>query len=122
MSNPALVVYVEIPAPDLDRASAFYASVFGWEITTSDLTGKPYAMFSTGEGGLSGGLASERSVHPDGGVILYLKVDDIAESLAAVEAQGGATSRPKEAIGGDYGFSAEFRDPNGNPVGLWCAS
>jgi predicted enzyme related to lactoylglutathione lyase len=118
--TPSPIVYVEIPAPDLDAASAFYASVFGWTVRESDLSDQPYAMFSAGGDALSGGLDPSRAVQREGGVILYLKVDDIAATLTAIEAAGGETVRAKQPIGGDYGFSAEFRDPNGNPVGLWA--
>jgi predicted enzyme related to lactoylglutathione lyase len=117
--TPAPICYLEIPAPDVERAIAFYESVFGWTITPSDLTAEPYAMFSTGEGALSGGLHPGRPVR-DGGVIIYLQVDDIAATLEAVLAAGGSIVEEKTAIGADYGYSAVFSDPNGNHVGLWC--
>ncbi|MHC4946850.1 MAG: VOC family protein [Planctomycetota bacterium] len=119
MSQPARICYLEIPAPDVEKAAEFYRSVFGWTITPSNLTEEPYAIFSTGQGELSGGLHPGRPVRA-GGVIVYLQVDDIPVTLEAVQAAGGSTVEEKTAIGGDFGFSAVFRDPHGNHVGLWC--
>ncbi len=119
MSKPARICYLEIPAPDVEKAAAFYRSVFGWKITPSNLNDTPYAIFSTGEGEHSGGLHSGRPVR-DGGIIIYLHVDDISATLEAVQAAGGSTVEEKTAIGGDFGFNAVFRDPHGNHVGLWC--
>jgi uncharacterized protein len=36
------VVHFEIPADDLDRAKAFYDSVFGWQLTTMPVPGGEY--------------------------------------------------------------------------------
>lgn len=119
MPQPARICYLEIPAPDIEKAIVFYGSVFGWTITPSDLTAEPYAIFSTGEGALSGGLHPGRPVR-DGGILIYIQVDDILEVLEAVNAAGGSTVEEKTAIGGDFGYSSVFSDPNGNHLGLWC--
>ena len=112
------ICYLEIPAPDVEKAGAFYSVVFGWSIKSSNLSDKMYWEFSTGEGQLSGGLDPALHVQ-DGGVLLYLKVENIAETLTAVEAAGGSVVRKKFDIGGGYGFSALFKDPNGNRLGLF---
>ena len=53
--------------------------------------------------------------------MIYLKVTDIAETLRQVCANGGTVEREKFAIGGGFGFSAHFRDPNGNRLGLFSS-
>ncbi len=116
--KPAAICYVEIPAPDVERAGSFYSSVFGWKIEPSGLTEQKYWMFSTGENQLMGGLTPDLPVQ-DGGVIFYLKVEDISETLAAVLKAGGAPVQETKEIGGGFGYSAVFRDPNGNRIGLW---
>ncbi len=122
MSNdaPATICYLELPAPDIVAAGRFYSSVFGWTITPSDLSERAYWEFSTGEGQLTGGLDPSIPVN-SGGVILYLKVSDIVETLQNIRANGGAVVRDKFDIGGGYGFSAIFTDPNGNRLGLFSA-
>lgn len=117
--KPAPICYVEIPAPDIEKAGSFYSSVFGWTVSPSNLGDQPYWMFKAGEGQLMGGFDSSKPVQP-GGVILYLKVDNIEAALTLVKEKGGAILREKFDIGGGYGFSAIFKDPNGNHVGLWA--
>ena len=112
------IVYVEIPAPQMAPMIQFYRDVFSWQIEASDLTDTPYAMFST-DGGIGGGLDSSLPVQ-GGGVILYIKVGDIPRTLQKIQTLGGEVVREKFAIGADYGYSALFKDPCGNRLGLWC--
>lgn len=114
----ARVAYIELPAPDLPLAAAFYREVFGWAIEASDLSETPYAMFETH--GLQGGLRSNLAPASTGGAILYLEVDSIPAALERIRSAGGESVAEETPVGGDYGFSAEFRDPNGNLLGLWC--
>lgn len=118
MSEPARIAYLELPAPDLPTAVAFYREVFGWTIEASDLEATPYAMFESQ--GLQGGLRADLAVAERGGVILYLAVPAIPAALEEIARAGGEIVRAEHPIGGDYGYSAEFRDPNGNLLGLWC--
>ncbi len=115
----APICYFEIPAPDVERAGVFYADVFGWGVQASDLTDRPYAMLTTGDGSPAGGLSPDRAV-ADEGVILFLKVDDLAATIAAVDAAGGSLVDPPAPVGADYGISAVIRDPSGNRIGLWA--
>jgi uncharacterized protein len=115
--HPSTICYIEIPAPDIEKAGLFYKSVFGWGVKASDLTTSRYWEFNTGEGGLTGGLVEDLPV-VDGGVILYLKVADIDAALVKIKACGGTVVREKFDIGGGFGFSALFKDPNQNSLGL----
>jgi predicted enzyme related to lactoylglutathione lyase len=119
-SLPSILCYFEIPSPNIEKAGTFYSSIFGWKFTISNLTENKYWEFSTGEGQLSGGLDSTKSP-VEGGVIVYLKVENIDTILTKVEAHGGKVLRSKFNIGGGYGFSAIFKDPNGNVLGLFAA-
>ena len=49
---------------------------------------------------------------------IVIEVDDIEEALAAVNAAGGTTVAERQAVG-DMGFSAYFKDSEGNLVGIW---
>lgn len=116
MSSP--ICYVEIPAPNPEKAGTFYHQVFGWNVTPSKLTDQNYWMFSTGDGQLSGGFSQELPVNT-GGALLYVRVKDIKAKLDEIKAAGGSVFFDKEDIGGDYGFSAQFLDPSGNRMGLY---
>ncbi len=118
----ATICYLEIPAPNIEAAGKFYSAVFGWKITPSNLSDKPYWMYSTGAGNLpgnlDGGLDPERKVSADSGTIIYVKIKDIDETIAKAKKIGGSIVRDKFNIGGGHGFSAIVQNPNGNQVGL----
>ncbi|MER6669526.1 hypothetical protein ABT256_33555 [Amycolatopsis japonica] len=52
------------------------------------------------------------------GPVIVLDVDSVDDTLAVVEKQGGSTLIGRTAVG-DMGFSAYFKDPEGNVMGLW---
>jgi len=108
--------HIEIPSTDLECCKKFYEAVFGWKVEI-DAEGT-YAMFSPGEGELSGGF--DRSIPVgEGGVVAYIKVEDIPAALAKIGEQGGSTVKEKTRISPEYGFYALFKDCCGNTLGLW---
>lgn len=116
--TPRQICYLEIPAPSVEKASKFYGDVFHWQIEESNLTSQKYSMFDCGANGMSGAFDSSKAVS-EGGILIYISVDDIDATLGIILRSGGKIVDKKADIGGGYGFSATFRDPNGNLVGLW---
>ncbi len=55
------IVHFEIPADDPERASRFYADVFGWQFDKMDQPGTDYWLIRTGEGQSLGGGLTRRS-------------------------------------------------------------
>ncbi|NUR07011.1 MAG: VOC family protein [Nocardioidaceae bacterium] len=119
------VVHFEVPFEDQERAIGFYSEVFGWQI--QPLPEMSYVMVTTGpsapQGGgpeepgfVNGGMLARNA--PIGGPVLVLEVEDIDKSLEQIGERGGTTVEAKVAVG-DMGFSAYFRDPEGNLMGLW---
>jgi predicted enzyme related to lactoylglutathione lyase len=117
------VVHFEIPYDDRDRANAFYTEAFGWAMTP--IPEMDYVLASTGPseegppsepGFINGGLL-ERGL-PVGGPVLVVDVDDIEVALKQIETLGGTTVTAKQPVG-EMGFSAYFKDSEGNVVGLW---
>ena len=113
--KPCPLIYLEIPAPDLEKARKFYTSVFGWKIDQG-IPGTSYLMFD--DGNLGGGLNPALKVTGQG-PNLVLKVEDIPAKLKEITKAGGGTVREKSEIGGGFGYSAVFKDPNGNLLSLW---
>jgi predicted enzyme related to lactoylglutathione lyase len=106
------ICHVELPATDPREAAAFYERVFGWSVRGQRDT--YYFEDSTGE--VSGHWVPHREPTPPG-VLVYVWVDDVAEILERVVAEGCELVQP---IGGDPGeVTARFRDPGGNVVGLY---
>jgi uncharacterized protein len=117
------VVHFEVPFDDQERAQAFYTDVFGWDLVA--MPEMSYVLATTGPsdqgppsepGFINGGMLAREL--PVGGPVLVLDVEDIDATLEQVELKGGTTVTAKQAVG-DMGFSAYFKDPEGNVMGLW---
>jgi predicted enzyme related to lactoylglutathione lyase len=108
------ICYVEIPALDIARSSAFYSKVFGWATRTR---GDGAIAFDDGVGQVSGTWVLGRAPMKDVGLLLYVMVDDIEAALRAVSEAGGEIVQP---VGADAPeITARFRDPAGNVIGLY---
>ncbi len=108
------ICYLEIPALDVERSSAFYAGVFGWKLRRR---GDGRVAFDDGVGEVSGTWVTGRPPSPTPGLLFYVMVDSVAATMEAVTAHGGEIVQP---IGGDPGeITARFRDPAGNVIGLY---
>lgn len=117
------VVHFEIPYEDGDRARAFYRDVFDWELISMPEMG--YTLVNSGPsneqgpteaGYINGGMMEREGPFTAPNVVL--DVDNIEDALAAVTAAGGTPVVERQAVG-EMGFSAYFRDTEGNLLGLW---
>jgi len=108
------ICYVEMPATDIARSSDFYAKVFGWHIRKR---GDGAIAFDDGVGQVSGTWVLGRPPSVSPGLLVYIMVDDMEKTLAAVVRAGGEIVQP---IGADAPeITARFRDPGGNVIGLY---
>ncbi|MDA0664142.1 MAG: VOC family protein [Proteobacteria bacterium] len=105
--------YIEFPMTDNAGTRAFYGQAFGWEFTD---WGPGYISFTGAgiEGGFNG--LGEAAVAPPG-VLVVLYADDLAATLAAVEAAGGKIVKPIYDFPGGRRF--HFLDPNGTELAVW---
>ena len=105
-----------VNADDLPRARAFYQAVFGW---TFKPWGPPefYQTSDAGEG-VWGALQGRRDVGGQRmpGFELTFGVDDINETVAAIEASGGKVLMAPFHIE-TVGHLVWFQDPEGNVAG-----
>jgi uncharacterized protein len=120
------VGHFEIPADNPKRARKFYSTTFGWKM--NEVPGMDYTMVSTGpvddkgmpkEPGFVGGGIGKRGgtlMHP----VVTIMVDEITAAEKTIEKNGGKILQKKKPIGdGSMGWTAYFRDPEGNIVGLY---
>jgi predicted enzyme related to lactoylglutathione lyase len=105
--------YVQIPALDVQQSAAFYANVFGWSVR--DNAG--HVSFDDAPGDLIGAWVTDRAPSGDAGVMPYISVDRVDDTLAAIAEHGGATVKEPYPEGGLW--VATFRDPAGNVIGIW---
>jgi predicted enzyme related to lactoylglutathione lyase len=108
------ICYVEMPAADIQRSAEFYAKVFGWGIRQR---GGGSLAFDDAVGEVSGTWVPGRPPSPQPGLLIYIMVDSVADTIDAVRAHGGELVQP---IGADAPeITARFRDPAGNVLGLY---
>jgi hypothetical protein len=116
--NPA--VWFEIYVQDLERARAFYESVF--QIKLEKLNSPDSEMWtfpmSSEKPGASGAIVKMPGVSAGGNsVLIYFGCEDCAVEAARVETAGGKIQQPKMSIG-EYGFISLVFDPENNLIGL----
>ena len=102
------LVYLQIPATDITASARFYASVLGWQIDP------PESGFEAP--GLIGQWITDRPAAPDAGAVMWIHVDDVAQTLADAE-RAGAVLRMGPTPDGPR-LLASFSDPAGNLVGI----
>jgi predicted enzyme related to lactoylglutathione lyase len=108
------VCYIEIPARDVASSAGFYQQVFGWQTRRR---GDGSIAFDDAVGEVSGTWVLGRPPMREPGLLIYIMVDSVEATLAAVIANGGAIVQP---IGGDAPeITARFTDPAGNVLGLY---
>jgi hypothetical protein len=108
------VCYIEMPAADVGRSADFYAEVFGWRTRQR---GDGHTAFDDATGEVSGTWVSGRPPAAEPGLLVYIMVDSIAATIAAITAHGCEIVQP---VGADAPeVTARFRDPGGNVIGLY---
>jgi predicted enzyme related to lactoylglutathione lyase len=117
-SNP--VRWFEIYVQDMERAKAFYQSVFGVTLSRlnspdMELWAFPMAMERSG----ASGALVRMPGFPSGGnsTLVYFGCEDCAIEAGRVVGAGGRVEREKTSLG-EYGFMALALDTEGNMFGL----
>jgi predicted enzyme related to lactoylglutathione lyase len=108
------ICYIEMPALDINRSSAFYQAVFGWKVRKR---GDGHLAFDDAVGQVSGTWVLGRKASGEPGLLVYIMVDDIYSTIAAITAKGCKIVQP---VGLDAPeITARFSDPAGNVLGLY---
>ena len=114
--------WVELNAKNLDKLSAFYRNVFGWEIINREnIQGYEFRIINTG------GIPRVENISRFGiwqnptkstnGPLVYIWVENINKVLEKIEENGGKVTEVKNFIG--PGYRAIFSDPEGNNFALF---
>ncbi|MPZ54277.1 MAG: VOC family protein [Acidimicrobiia bacterium] len=115
MAHGDIVTHVDIPVDDMDRATSFYGTVFGWDIAEMPRQ-EGYPMWR-GPNEISGGGFAPR----DSGFQTmrnYVEVDSIDDMLAKVTESGGEVVLERTPMS-DTSWYAVFQDTEGNQLGLY---
>jgi predicted enzyme related to lactoylglutathione lyase len=109
------IAYLQIPAADIPASARFYREVFGWG--TRERSDGARAFDDT-TGRVSGEWVVGREPSRQPGLLPYIEVEDVEETLERIASAGGEVVSPAtpqqegEAI-------ATFRDPAGNVLGIF---
>jgi predicted enzyme related to lactoylglutathione lyase len=114
MTTRARPNFIELPTHDIERAKAFYRSVFAWELTDF---GPTYACTMTGD--VDVGLQAD-AVEASRAPLPVVCVSDLEWALAAVVAAGGRIVKPIFAFPGGRRF--QFLDPSGNELAVMAVA
>ncbi|MEX6688217.1 VOC family protein [Danxiaibacter flavus] len=108
------VCYLEIPASSVEESADFYKNVFGWNIRKR---GDGATAFDDGVGEVSGAWVTGRKPIEGPGILIYIMVDDIHESIGKIKENNGSIV---QEVGADAPeITARFKDPAGNILGLY---
>lgn len=109
------ITHIEIPVGDMDRATAFYSDLFGWQIQ-SPPGFDDYPMWMAPNQISGGGLVARTDdfTQPRS----FVEVDSIDDVLARAVEQGARVVMAKQPIS-ETSWWAIFEDPDGNRIGLY---
>jgi predicted enzyme related to lactoylglutathione lyase len=122
MPQPNPVGWFDLYVNDLDRATAFYESVFEQSLQALDDPTGETAMraFPARQDayGAAGALVKSAHARPGAaGTMVYFSVDDCAATEQRVRAARGSVLRPRFSIGA-FGWVSICEDTEGNRFGL----
>ncbi len=113
------IVHLEIPSRSFERSAAFYAKLFGWRTGAAQSGGHllfeipgggpPNPGAEHAPGGVTGSLVRSALAQATG-PLPFIAVDDIDETLAEAERQGGRVLVPRITLAGQaqYGLLADL--------------
>lgn len=122
--RPNNLVWFELPVSDLDRATSFYESVFATKLAIDErfpeLAVFPRREQSAATGALSVFHDEKIESRPStDGVIIYLNCDGEIDAVLKRAKDAGAHLLQEVAqLPNGLGWVAQFRDLDGNRVGL----
>jgi predicted enzyme related to lactoylglutathione lyase len=120
MSNK--VLHFDIFADDPKRAERFYSEALGWKFEKWDGP-MEYWMITAGsesEKGINGGMSKREGEWAKKGASIgavTIGTDDLDVALEKIKNAGGKVVMEKAAIAG-VGWMANFKDPEGNVLGI----
>ena len=104
--------YLQIPTLNIDKSAEFYAAIFGWQTSPGE------SGFEAP--GLIGQFIDDRPVDPEAGLLAWIWVYDIRETLARATELGSLVLSPPAVDGGER-WLATITDPGGNQLGVVSA-
>lgn len=114
------VVWFEIPAADMRRATGFYEAILATSLRQQSFGPHAMAVFPHPESAASGCIIQGQGYRPGiDGPVTYINADPSLDAvLARVVSAGGAIAQPRTELPEGLGCFAHIIDTEGNRVGL----
>jgi hypothetical protein len=117
-----MVGWFEVPVTNMERAKAFYETVFDISIAIHELGDFIMGWFpmNPDKPGATGSLVQHSMYAPSEthGTLIYFSCKDVAEELSRVIGAGGQVLQEKTEIGGGHGFMGLIKDTEGNRIAV----
>lgn len=118
---PGIPNWVDLGAPDLDKAIGFYSGLFGWDVPEQENSAEygGYRRAELGGKAVAGMMPLMQEGQPPAWST-YVSVEDADATAAKVRDAGGSVvAEPMDVA--DLGRMAVFTDPEGVFFGIWQA-
>ena len=121
MGNP--FVHIELNSTDPEKAKAFYAQLFDWEMKDIPLPGSSpeanevYTTIAVG-GGTGGGIMRQMMPNAPSSWLAYALTKNIRADTDKAAALGAVILKDVTEVPG-MGFLSIIKDPTGALLGLW---
>jgi len=113
-----ILVWAEIPVSDMEKAMAFYAKVFDYEMTLDASGPNPISFFNNDMNGTGGHLYPGKPAAEGQGPTVHLQIPDTLEDATkrVTEAGGTLIGGPVPLPVGRFHYA---QDLDGNSIGLF---
>lgn len=111
--------WVDLAAPDLDKARTFYGALFGWD---SEPGAEEFGYYTnaTVDGRLVAGLMPQQNAEQPSAWTTYIATEDAGATEAKITSAGGTVMLPMIDVAG-MGRMSVAADPGGAVFGIWEA-
>lgn len=117
--NKSAVVWAEIPVTDLQKAKAFYASLFMADLRLEDMGPNPMVLFPDGPGLSSGHIYEGKPAGDGTGPTVHIAVPGrLEDAVERVRKAGGTIIAERMTV--PAGSFAYCLDPDGNSIGVFA--
>lgn len=110
--------WIDLASSDVDRAQAFYGTVFGWTFESAGPEYGGYINAASSEHPVAGLMSNNPQFQSPDGWSTYFHTADINATVSALTAAGGKSCIPPMEVPGK-GFMSMATDPSGASFGLW---
>lgn len=107
------ILYLLLPATDVQASATFYREVFGWDIREMESG----VAFDDSVNQVHGRFTTQLDAVDNPGFVLYIMVKDADSTETRIEEYGGVVLDPADRD--SFDVVGTFRDPGGNLFGFY---